>query len=129
MRLYPSVAFTDKAVERHRPEMIWALLDTPPEVREELGLDGDAVKAAAEAIRDGNPEPARTLVDDTVLQRLMLAGQPPVVGRRLAELVRQHRPTSIGLALLQDDLHQGVCDAAEAFAAMTAELGGDRWSG
>ena len=126
--LYPSVAFTEKAVERHRPEMIWALLDTPPEIREELGLDGDAVKAAAEAIRCGDPEPARTLVDDTVLERVMLTGQPSVVGRRLADLVREHRPTSIGLALVQDDLHEGVCDAAEAFAAMTAELGGDRWS-
>ena len=124
--LYPSVAFTDKAVERHRPEMIWALLDTPPEVREELGLDVDAVRAAASAIRDGDPEPARALVDDTVLERVMLAGQPSVVGRRLAELVREHRPTSIGLALVQDDLHQGVCDAAEAFAAMTAELEGAR---
>ena len=124
--LYPSVAFTEKAVERHRPEMIWALLDTPPEVREELGLDGDAVKAAASAMRGGDPEPARMLVDDTVLERLMLVGQPSVVGRRLAELVREHRPTSIGLALLQDDLHEGVRDAAEAFAAMTAELRGDR---
>ena len=27
--LYPSVAFTEEAVERHRPEMIWSLLDTP----------------------------------------------------------------------------------------------------
>ena len=126
--LYPSVAFTEKAVERHRPEMIWALLDTPPEVREELGLDGDAVRAAAEAIRAGDPEPARTLVDDTVLERVMLSGRPAVVGRRLAELVREHRPTSIGLALVQDGLHEGVCDAAEAFAAMTAELGGDGWS-
>ena len=114
--LYPSVAFTEKAVERHRPEMIWAL------------LDGHAVKAAASAMRGGDPEPARTLVDDTVLERVMLTGQPSVVGRRLADLVREHRPTSIGLALVQDDLHEGVCDAAEAFAAMTAELGGDRWS-
>ena len=123
--LYPSVAFTEKAVERHRPEMIWALLDTPPEIREELGLDGQAVRAAAEAIRGGDPEPARTLVDDTVLERVMLTGRPSVVGRRLADLVREHRPASIGLALVQDDLHEGVCDAAEAFAAMTAELGGD----
>ena len=124
--LYPSVAFTEKAVERHRPEMIWSLLDTPPEVREELGLDGDAVKAAAEAIRDGDPEPARALVDDTVLERVMLVGQPSLVGRRLAELVREHRPTSVGLALVQDNLHEGVCHTAEAFAAMTAELRGDR---
>ena len=121
--LYPSVAFTEKAVERHRPEMIWSLLDTPRETREELGLDGDAVQAAAEALQNGNPEPARTLVDNTVLERVMLVGQPSVVGRRLAELVREHRPTSIGLALVQDDLHEGVGHAAEAFTAMTAELG------
>ena len=83
-------------------------------------------RISASTIRDGDPEPARTLVDDTVLERVMLAGQPSVVGRRLAELVREHRPTSIGLALVQDDLNQGVCDAAEAFTAMNAELEGDR---
>ena len=71
--LYPSVAFTEKAVERHRPEMIWALLDTPPEIREELGLDGGAVKAAAEAIRNGNPEPAFT-IDDAYILAMM---RPP----------------------------------------------------
>ena len=124
--LYPSVAFTDKAVERHRPEMVWSLLDTPPQVREELGLDIDAVKAAAEALRASDPKPARELIDDTMLERLMLVGQPSAVGRRLAELVREHRPTSIGLALVQDDLHEGVRHAAEAFTAMEAELGGDR---
>ena len=122
--LYPSVAFTEKAIERHRPEMVWGLLDTPPEVREEFGLDLAAVQAAAQALRGGNLEPARRLVDDTVLERVMLVGEPSVVGSRLADLVRQHRPTSIGLALLQEDLREGVDHAAEAFAAMTAELGG-----
>ena len=120
--LYPSVAFTEKAADRHRPEMIWSLLDAPPETREELGLDLAAVTAAAEAIRAGDPAPARALIDDTVLERLMLAGSPSVVGRRLAELVREHRPASIGLALVQDDLHEGASHAAEAFTAMTAEL-------
>jgi 5,10-methylenetetrahydromethanopterin reductase len=124
--LYPSVAFTEEAVERHRPEMIWALLDTPPEVRDELGLDVGAVQAAAQAIREGDPEPARRLVDDAVLERVILVGEPPAVGRRLAGLVGEHRPTSIGLALVQDDLREGVDHAAEAFAAMAAELRGDR---
>lgn len=122
--LYPSVAFTKEAVERHRPEMVWSLLDTPPAVREELGLDIDAVKAAAEALRAGNLEPARALIDDAMLERLMLVGQPSAVGRRLAELVLEHRPASIGLALVQDDLHEGASHAAEAFTSMTAELGG-----
>ena len=120
--LYPSVAFTEQAQERHRPEMIWSLLDAPPATREELGIDADAVRAAAAAIRDGDPEPARRLIDDAVLGRLMLVGRPPAVGRRLAELVREYRPASVGLALVQDDLRDGVAHAAEAFAAMTAAL-------
>lgn len=123
--LYPSVAFTEEAAERHRPEMIWSLLDAPPQVRTELDFDAAAVKAAAEAVRRGDPEPARKLITDSVLDRLMLVGRPASVGRRLAELVRAHRPTSIGLALVQDDLHQGVQDAAEAFAAMTEHLAGN----
>ncbi len=122
--LYPSVAFTEEAVERHRPEMIWSLLDASPHTRDELGIDSDDAQAAASAIREGDPEPARRLIDDTVLHQLMLVGAPPVVGRRLAELVREHRPASVGLALVQDDLHEGASHAAEAFAAMTAELGG-----
>ena len=120
--LYPSVAFTEQAADRHRPEMIWSLLDTPPATREDFGINANAVKAAAAAIREGDPEPARRLIDDAVLERLMLLGRPPAVGMRLAELVREHRPASIGLALVQDDLREGVGHAADAFAAMIAEL-------
>ena len=104
--------------------MVWSLLDTSPETRDELGLGLDAVRAAAEAIRASDPEPARALIDDTVLDRLMLTGRPSVVGKRLAQLVREHRPASIGLALVQDDLREGASHAAEAFAAMTADLAG-----
>lgn len=121
--LYPSVAFTDESAERHRPEMIWSLLDTPPAVREELGLDEDTVQRAAVSLRDGDPEPARSVVDDAVLERVMLLGDPAVVGAKLAGLVEMHQPSSIGLALLQDDLGEGVEHASEAFAVMRDELG------
>ena len=122
--LYPSVAFTEEAIERHRPEMIWALLDTPIEVRTELGLDHALVQAAAESLRSGDPAPAREIVDDVVLDRVMLLGDPAAVGARLAALVREHQPVSIGLAILQDDPSEAVGQAAEAFAAMRQELGG-----
>jgi len=122
--LYPSVAFTEEAQERHRPEMIWALLDTPPEVRHELGLDAVAVREAATALRDGDSEPARSIVTDVVLERVMLTGDPSEVGKSLAGLVATHSPTSIGLAILQDDLQEGVSDAAAALMAMRDELGG-----
>jgi len=52
----------------------------------------------------------------------MLSGEPASVGLRLADLVVEHRPTSIGLAIISDDLHTMIRLAAEAFAAMSAEL-------
>lgn len=120
--LYPSVAFTDEAVEHHRPEMIWALLDTPDAVRDRLDLDLGSLQAAAAALRGGDAEPARRIVTDEVLQDVLLLGSPVEVGRTLADLVEAYRPASIGLALLQDDLHGGIAASAEAFGAMEREL-------
>jgi 5,10-methylenetetrahydromethanopterin reductase len=122
--LYPSVAFDEDARERHRPEMIWSLLDAPPDVVDGFGLDRDAVAAAAGALRAGDRTAASTLVGDDLLDQLMLLGSPDVVGRRLADLVRTHRPTSIGLAIIADDLHGSIDRAAAAFHHMRAELDG-----
>lgn len=120
--LCPSVAFDDEAIERHRPESIWALLDTPPDVCDRLGIDVDDVGRAADALRGGDPGPASELIDDEVLAQLMLLGAPSEVGRRLADLVRRHSPASIGLAVIAPDLRSTIDDVAEAFAAMRHHL-------
>ena len=123
--LCPSVAYRDRDIERHRSESIWALLDTPPEVRAELDLDVDEVRAAANALRAGDPEPASRILHDDLLARVMLLGTPELVGPRLADLARRHRPASIGLALAQDDLVTGVEDSAAAFEVMDRCLSDD----
>jgi len=123
--LYPSVAFDDADRERHRPEMIWSLYDTPPEVAAHLGLDRSAITRAATSLRNGDAAPATALIDDDLLDRLMLLGPPEVVGRRLADLVRTHRPTSIGLAIIARDLASTIDQAAAAFATMRGALGVD----
>lgn len=120
--LYPSVAFTDDAVEHHRPELIWSLLDSPDELRNRHGLDIAELQSAAAALRGGDPEPARRLVTDEVLNDVLLVGSPDEVGEMLAELVDAHGPTSIGLALLQHDVEAGIDAAAEAFEAMRVAL-------
>jgi 5,10-methylenetetrahydromethanopterin reductase len=116
--LYPSVAFGAAALERHRPEMIWSLLDSPTDVMTEFGLDPDAIADAASALRQGDRDPATTLIDDRLLDRLMLSGSPAGVGGRLGELVAEHRPTSIGLAIVADDLIGSIERATEAFSIM-----------
>ena len=105
--------------------MIWSLLDTPPEVAAELGLDRTAIARAASSLRNGDAGPAAALIDDELLARLMLLGPPEVVGGRLADLVRTHRPTSIGLAIISHDLAASIDKAAAAFAVMRAVLGAD----
>lgn len=126
--LYPSVAFDDDDRERHRPEMIWSLLDAPPAVAANLGVERDEIEAAAEAVRRGDPRLAASLIDDELLGQLMLLGEPADVGRRLAALVHRFRPNSIGLAVVTDDL-PGVIDAAAvAFDAMRTSLEETEWS-
>ena len=121
--LYPSAAMSEEAVERHRPEMIWSLADAPGAVRAAVGVGDAEVQAAAVALRGGDPGPARRIVDDEVLAELMLVGDPGEVGRRLAGLVGEHRPTSVGLAVMQEDLHAAVEAAGLAFDAMRRHLG------
>lgn len=120
--LYPSVAFDEAAIEHHRPEMIWSLLDAPAAVCDKLGVDRDMLAPAAEELRRGNPGPARAIITDALLPQLLLTGTPAAVGTQLAELVAEHRPESIGLALLQADLDQGLADAIAAFDTMRRGL-------
>lgn len=120
--LYPSVAFDDTEREQHRPEMIWSLLDAPPAALESFGLDAEAVQHAADGLRRGDAEPARRLIDDEVLDELMVIGPPTTVGTRLADLVDRHAPTSVGLAIIADDLPRSIDRAAEAFGHMRMEL-------
>lgn len=121
--LYPSVAFDEESIEQHRPEMIWSLVDAPPETRSALGIHRTALDDAAAALRSGDPAPARSLITDEILEQIMVIGDPLTVGRQLAALVETHQPTTIGLALLQKDLGKGIDDAAAAFDEMRRQLG------
>lgn len=124
--LYPSVAFDEASIEHHRPEMIWSLIDAPPETRDAVGVDGEQLDAAATALRNGDPLPARAVMTDEVLAHVLIMGDPVTVGARLADLVVRHRPTSVGLALLQRDPGAGIRDAAVAFEEMGQRLRGVR---
>jgi hypothetical protein len=120
--LYPSAALDEAGRERHRPEMIWSLFDAPPELAERFELHSDRVAEAAAALRSGDRRPAAALIGDDLLAELMLVGTPVEVGRRLASLVVEHQPSSIGLAIIADDLTGTIDLVAEALAAMRSEL-------
>ena len=119
--LYVSVAFGQEELELTRPQMAWSVLNSPPD-SVFAGLGRGDLQAATDALRAGDLEPARKLMTDDVLRRVLLWGAPAEIGRRLASLVREHRPSSVGLCLLQEDLPRTIDSCAAAFRAMRREL-------
>jgi 5,10-methylenetetrahydromethanopterin reductase len=120
--LYVSVAFDPDEVERARPQMVWALVNSSEATVALTGQPRSAFQAAAHTLHTGDLEPARRLMSDDVLRHVLLWGEPRDIGARLARLVREQRPASIGVSLLQSDVPKALGSCAAAFAAMRRDL-------
>ncbi len=120
--LYISAAFEPEDVERARPQMVWALVNSSEATVALTGHPRSAFQAATVALHAGDVRPALELMTDEVLRHVLLWGSPESIGSRLADLVREQRPTSIGLALLQTDVPRALEASAAALAHMRREL-------
>ncbi len=120
--LYISAAFETEDVERARPQMVWALVNSSDATVALTGHPRSAFQAATVALHAGDSGPALKLMTDDVLRHVLLWGDPREIGLRLAQLVREQRPTSIGLALLQPDVPRALDASAAALKAMRNEL-------
>jgi len=120
--LYISAAFEPEDVERARPQMVWGVVNSSDATVALTGQPRSAFQAATAALHAGDLEPARKLMTDDVLRHVLLWGDPHEIGSRLALLVRELRPTSIGLSLLQTDVPRALEASAAAFAHMRREL-------
>src|ERR671933_1648722 len=116
--LYVSVAFDPDEVERARPQMVWALVNSSDATVALTGRPRSAFRATAQTLHTGDLEPARRLMTDDVLRQVLLWGEPREIGARLARLVREQRPASIGVSLLQSAVRKALEACAAAFAAM-----------
>jgi 5,10-methylenetetrahydromethanopterin reductase len=120
--LYISAAFEAEDVERARPQMVWALVNSSDATVALTGHPRSAFQAATEALHAGDARPAHNLMTDDVLRHVLLWGAPREIGLRLAQLARDLRPASIGLALLQADVPKALDTSAAALSAMHQEL-------
>jgi 5,10-methylenetetrahydromethanopterin reductase len=123
--LYISAAFEAEDVERARPQMVWALVNSSDATVALTGHPRSAFQAATEALQAGDLEPAYKLMTDDVLRHVLVWGEPREIGSRLAQLVRELRPTSIGLSLLQTDVPKALDASAAALTHMQRVLGQD----
>ena len=123
--LYVNAAFDAEDVERARPQMVWALVNSPEATLALTGQSRAAFQAATDALQAGDLEPARRLMTDDMLQHVLVWGAPTQIGAHLARLVRDLRPASIGISLLQNDIPRALEAAATTFAALRSELKSD----
>jgi 5,10-methylenetetrahydromethanopterin reductase len=122
LAVYPAAVFDADTRELMRPRMIHAVLDAPQATRTELGVCLRSAAAAAEALSQGDPAPARAIMDDRLLDELLAYGSPMEVGQQIAARVRSLRVTSLGIALLTEDPLRALVPAAEALAVARKEL-------
>jgi 5,10-methylenetetrahydromethanopterin reductase len=102
--LYPNVALSPEDVERVRPQLIYALHDSPQETLTAVGATREEVQDAVGALAAGDDGPARTVIDDRRLDQLLVHGVDACrLAERLAALSRRHGPTSVGIAYVGDD--------------------------
>jgi len=120
--VYVSAAFEPEDVERARPEMVWGLVNSSDATVALTGVPRQAFLAATQALQRGDDEPARRLMTDDVLRHMLVWGSPGEIGARLAAVVRELHPESIGLSLLQEDVPRAIDACAATFAAMRREL-------
>ncbi|HEY1296105.1 MAG TPA: LLM class flavin-dependent oxidoreductase, partial [Chloroflexota bacterium] len=106
--VYVSAAFEPEDVERARPEMVWGLVNSSDATVALTGLPRAAFQAATLALQRGDREPARRLMTDDVLRHMLVWGSPSEIGARLATVVRELQPESIGLSLLQEDVPRAM---------------------
>jgi 5,10-methylenetetrahydromethanopterin reductase len=121
--LYISVAFEPEDVERARPQMVWALVNSSDATVTMTGHTRAEFQTATLGLQAGDLEPARRLMSDDVLRKVLVWGTPDEVGAQLAHLARELRPESIGISLLQADVPKALTDCASAFEAMRRALG------
>ena len=114
--LYPNVALSPDDVELVRPQLIYALHDSPQETLNAVGVAREEVRDAVAALAAGDDGPARALIDDRRLDHLLVHGVDACrLADRLAALARRHAPTSIGVAYVGDD-PMGALDRVAATA-------------
>ncbi len=121
--LYFNAVFDAAELDEIRPRLLHPFLDAPEIMQRTLGLDPEALRAAAHALHEGDDRSARSLMTDEILTDLVLVGRPAEVGRRLAELVRRYGPGHVGLSFLSASSDHHLAETQEAFAVLERELG------
>lgn len=118
---YSTMLVTDEAdMEAARAQLSFRLVDSPPEVKERLGLTDAQVAAIRAGLAEGGPVAAARHVDPDWLPAFVVAGEPEACGRELRRILADNDIDEFQLPLPSVE---GAADRIE-FAASLFDPGG-----
>jgi 5,10-methylenetetrahydromethanopterin reductase len=113
------IAGDDGAVERARAALTFRLVDSPPEVKERLGLGPAETDALRAVIREGGPRGAAHLVRDEWIDQFVIVGSPDECRDELRALMERHQLDEFQVSINDLDLAGDVLAAAAAVGRPT----------
>ena len=84
------VATTEADLETARVQLSFRLVDSPPEVRELIGMTSGDEMAIRTALSEGGPSLAAQFVNPDWVPSFVIAGTPAEAGAELRSLMREH---------------------------------------
>lgn len=120
------VATTEADVEAARAQLSFRLVDSPPEVRELIGMTHEDDAAIRAALAEGGPVAAAEHVDVDWVPEFVIVGDRDDAGRELRALVADHGIDEFLVPV--SDLDTGA-EVIEAMAALLIEPGPPPGSG
>ncbi len=112
----------------YRPEMIeeakhlygYAIMDSPPRILRNLGLDDDEIAGLKHAFAQGGPEAVGQLVTDELVASYQIAGTPAECRDQLEHLIGAHRLDAFFVNIISPGLPANR-DLLNEVKAITAE--------
>ena len=109
------IATTETELQQAKASLTFRLVDSPPEVKEKLGIDSKAVDALRSALGEGGPAAAAPLIKDEWVADFVIAGTEAECSAELQALLNQHGIDEFQLAIQRTK-------GAEALIERTASL-------
>jgi 5,10-methylenetetrahydromethanopterin reductase len=108
-RLYlDRLAFTPAMIEEAKSHYAYAILDSPPRMLHNLGIDEATVGAMREAFARGGPDAVAPLVSDEMVASYQIAGTRDSCESQLADLMERHRLDGFVLNVISPGLDANV---------------------
>jgi len=117
------LAFTPEMVEEARGHYGYAILDSPPRVVRNLGIDDATMQQMRDAFASGGPDAMAPLVTAEMVGAYQIAGTPDECRSQLQEMIVQHRLDGFFVNIITPglDANRGLlADVAEIVRGLTS---------